>query len=142
MLSVHTQQPFRETSTATLRRLDLSPPAASTPLYYVQTGMGGGYPPKSSSPGSQQPTTPSPEEIAVAQALEIARESHDGAQDPTVNGILDAALTKTWAKVQAQPDSYVMTRSEFAVFNFFQNRFQGNKMAVAARKRYWDNTTA
>ncbi|KAH8880005.1 hypothetical protein GQ53DRAFT_617485, partial [Thozetella sp. PMI_491] len=80
------------------------------------------------------------EDIAVAQALEIARESPDGAQDPTVNRILEAALAKIWAKVQAQPDSYVMTRDEFAVFNFYQHRFIGNKMAVAARKRYWDNT--
>lgn len=77
---------------------------------------------------------------AVAQALEIARESPDGAQDPTVSKILEYALSNIWGKVQANPDSYVMSRDEFAVFNFFQHRFKGNKMAVGARKRYWDRS--
>ena len=81
-------------------------------------------------------------DATVKQALEIARESPDGASDPTISSILDAALNKTWSKVLAQPDTYVMSPDEFAVFNFFQHRFVGNKMAVAARKRYWDNTKA
>ncbi|KAK8044690.1 hypothetical protein PG993_004714 [Apiospora rasikravindrae] len=83
----------------------------------------------------------SAENNEVAQALEIARESPDGAKDPVVSSILENALVQIWTKVQAQPDSYVMSRDEFAVFNFFQYRFTGNKVAIAARKRYWDNTT-
>ncbi|KAH7026099.1 uncharacterized protein B0I36DRAFT_375980 [Microdochium trichocladiopsis] len=75
----------------------------------------------------------------VAQALEIARESPEGAKDPVVSNILESALHSLWAKVVAQPDSYVMTRDEFAVFNYFQHRFEGNKLAIAARRRYWDN---
>lgn len=78
----------------------------------------------------------------MAQALEVARESPEGASDPTVSKILEHALAHTWAKVQAQPESYVMTRDEFAVFNFFQHRFTGDVVAVAARKRYWDNAHA
>ncbi|KAK7997653.1 hypothetical protein PG989_005693 [Apiospora arundinis] len=77
----------------------------------------------------------------VAQTLEIARERPDGAKDPVVSKILEGALVQIWSEVQAQPDSYVMSRDEFAVFNFFQHRFAGNKTAIAARKRYWDNTT-
>lgn len=80
-----------------------------------------------------------PQDAAVAQALEIARESPDGAQDPTVSKILEHALSQIWSRVQAAPDSYVMSRDEFAVFNFFQHRFTGNKTAVTARKRYWDH---
>ncbi|UKZ61966.1 uncharacterized protein TrAtP1_003227 [Trichoderma atroviride] len=80
------------------------------------------------------------QDAAVAQALEIARESPDGASDPTVSTILEQALQQIWRKVEAQPDSYIMSRDEFAVFNFFQHRFNGNKMAVTARKRYWDHT--
>lgn len=76
---------------------------------------------------------------AVAQALEIARESPDGEQDPTIRKILDDELARIWAKVEAQPTSYVMTRDEFGVFNFFQHRFKNNEKAVAARRRYWDN---
>lgn len=94
--------------------------------------------PASSSP----PPSKNPQDAAVAQALEIARESPDGASDPTVSKMLEHALDCAWSKVQAQPDSYVMTRDEFAVFNFFQHRFTGDRMAVAARKRYWDNAHA
>ncbi|KAG6982934.1 hypothetical protein NW761_009701 [Fusarium oxysporum] len=82
------------------------------------------------------------EDASVAQALEIARESPDGSSDPTISKILEAALDRIWGKVKMHPDSYIMTRDEFAVFNFFQYRFLGNKMAVSARKRYWDNTHA
>lgn len=74
----------------------------------------------------------------VAQSLEIARESPDGASYPSIRGILESALEEIWAKVQDQPDSYIMTRDEFAVFNFFQHRFAGDKMAISARKRFWE----
>jgi hypothetical protein len=80
------------------------------------------------------------QDAAVAQALEIARESPDGASDPTVSTILEQALAQIWHKVETQPDSYIMSRDEFAVFNFFQHRFDGSKLAVTARKRYWDHT--
>ncbi|KAI0472935.1 hypothetical protein GGR56DRAFT_590373 [Xylariaceae sp. FL0804] len=78
----------------------------------------------------------------VAQALEIARESPEGAKDSTVRGILESALAQIWSRVRAAPDSYVMSREEFAVFNFFQDRFQGNELAAAARARFWDNLSA
>jgi hypothetical protein len=95
----------------------------------------------SSSPASNGARSQS-QDASVAQALEIARESPDGASDPTISKILEAALSQIWGKVQAQPDSYIMTRDEFAVFNFFQHRFTGDKTAVSARKRYWDNFRA
>ncbi|KAF5593800.1 hypothetical protein FPCIR_5127 [Fusarium pseudocircinatum] len=88
---------------------------------------------------------PQQDDSSVAQALEIARESPDGSSDPTIKKILENALTRIWSKVEMQPDSYVMTRDEFAVFNFFQDRFinsANTKKAVDARKRYWDNTHA
>jgi hypothetical protein len=75
----------------------------------------------------------------ISQALEIARESSDGAQDVTVCKILEGAITDIWAKVKDRPDSYIMTRDEFAVFNYFQHRFKGNATAVSARRRFWDN---
>ncbi|CAG9999516.1 unnamed protein product [Clonostachys byssicola] len=90
-----------------------------------------------------QPVMASPShDAAVSQALEIARESPDGAQDPTISKILESALSHIWTKVQTHPDSYVMSRDEFAVFNFFQHRFAGQKVAVMAKKRYWDTTSA
>ncbi|KAL3960837.1 hypothetical protein ACCO45_005954 [Purpureocillium lilacinum] len=92
--------------------------------------------------GGSNASSKTPQDAAVAQALEIARESPDGASDPTVSKILEHALSHIWGKVKAQPDGYIMTRDEFAVFNFFQHRFVGDKDAVAARKRYWDNFRA
>jgi hypothetical protein len=82
------------------------------------------------------------QDASVAQALEIARESPDGASDPTISRILERAITNIWAKVMARPDDYIMTRDEFSVFNFFQHRFEGNEIAIAARARYWDNFSA
>lgn len=84
-------------------------------------------------------TQPAPPITTVAQALEIARDSPEGAQDPTVISILENALTDIWRKIEAHPTSYVMTRGEFAVFNYFQDRFAGQELATAARKRYWDH---
>ncbi|KAH7356739.1 hypothetical protein BKA65DRAFT_548123 [Rhexocercosporidium sp. MPI-PUGE-AT-0058] len=75
----------------------------------------------------------------VAQALEAARDTPEGAQDQTVVYILETALTEIWRKIEAQPASYVMTRDEFAVFNYFQGRFAGHQLAAAARRRYWDH---
>jgi len=83
-------------------------------------------------------TQPSPAITTVAQALETARDSPEGARDPTVVNILETALTEIWRKIEAHPTSYVMTRDEFAVFNYFQERFAGQELAAAARKRYWD----
>ncbi|KAF5663479.1 peptide-N4-(n-acetyl-beta-glucosaminyl)asparagine amidase [Fusarium heterosporum] len=75
----------------------------------------------------------------VAVALEVARESPDGVSDPTLRKLLEATVARTWHKVLVKPD-YIMTREEFAVFNFFQHCFIGNTDAMSARKRYWDNT--
>jgi len=88
------------------------------------------------------PTKLATQNGSVAQALEIARESPDGASDPTVRNILENAISRVWSSILAQPDSYVMTRDEFAVFNYFQHRFDGNQIAQQARKRYWDNVSA
>lgn len=81
-----------------------------------------------------------PTASAVAQALEIARDSAEGARDPVVCNILESAITTIWSKVQTQPDTYLMSRDEYAVFNYFQHRFQGSVIAIAARRRYWDFT--
>ena len=134
MLSIQpqeTHQPYY----LPLRRI-VSPPSH---IYFQCCNMGGGQHPDQP---AQSHNTQFSEDATVAQALEIARESPDGAQDPTVSSILESALARSWSKVQAHPDSYIMTRDEFAVFNFFQHRFAGNKTAIAARKRYWDNSRA
>jgi hypothetical protein len=79
------------------------------------------------------------DERAVAQALETARESEEGAQDPQICSILEDALSRIWNKIQARPNSYIMTQIEMSVFTYFQYNFTENELAIAARKRYWDN---
>lgn len=91
---------------------------------------------------SDSSTSTSSCDASVIQALEIARESPDGAQDPTVSKILEGAISSIWGKVEAAPQSYVMTREEFSVFNYFQHRFMENSTARMARARYWDHASA
>lgn len=78
----------------------------------------------------------------VAQALEVARDDHEGPLNPEITDLLDSALKILWRRVMEQPDSYVMTRDEFALFNYYQGRFVNNKVAIGVRGRYWDNLSA
>jgi hypothetical protein len=155
MLSLHPQD-LHQASHHPFRAFMQSPTATANFAFFnhytfhhsSSAGSMGGdhihYQDSNSPPPSQRsPAPPSTGfDSTVEQALEIARDSPEGAADPTISSILDSALNQLWAKVQAAPDSYVMTRDEFAVFNYFQHRFTGNKMAIAARKRFWDNVSA
>lgn len=71
------------------------------------------------------------------EALEIARDTEEGINNETVRNLLERAIARIWDKLLEQPDSYILGKDEFAVFNFFQNRFVGNEIAIAARKRFW-----
>ncbi|KAI0423961.1 hypothetical protein F5Y09DRAFT_325707 [Xylaria sp. FL1042] len=75
----------------------------------------------------------------VIQALEIARDSPEAACHGTIRDLLESALADIWERVLANQSRYVMSRDEFAIFNFFQDRFRNNPIAMMARKRYWDN---
>lgn len=137
MLSLHPQEAY----SFDYRIVHSLPTTSHFPILQTsQTfNMSGGKHPQQ--PSGHVASKPSQDDSRVAQALEIARESPDGEMDPTVSGILEAALNKAWSKVLAEPD-YVMRPGEYAVFNFFQHRFVGDERAVVARRRYWDNTYA
>jgi hypothetical protein len=77
--------------------------------------------------------------LTMKDALTLARNSDLAARDPTVVHALEVAITYIWDEIQAKPDTYLMTPDEFGVFNYFQSRFEGSEIAVAARKRYWDS---
>ncbi|EQB51699.1 hypothetical protein CGLO_08733 [Colletotrichum gloeosporioides Cg-14] len=74
---------------------------------------------------------------SVHRLIEIAREGPGGAKDPTVVAILEAEMTRIWAKLSKEPDTYVLSHDEFAVFNFFQFRSAVSGICRGARKRYW-----
>jgi len=73
----------------------------------------------------------------VIVALGIARESPNGAEDPTVSKLLYDGLDIIRQKLTDQPDTYIMTSQEFAVFNYFQHHFKDDAVAREARRRYW-----
>ncbi|KAI1751384.1 hypothetical protein F4782DRAFT_505869 [Xylaria castorea] len=75
----------------------------------------------------------------VMLALEVARDSPEAASHGIIRDRLESALADIWRRVLADELGYVMSRDEFAIFNFFQDRFRNNPVAMRARKRYWDN---
>lgn len=73
------------------------------------------------------------------RAIDIARNT-EGDLDATVSAYLEVAVTDIWARINLDSDSYIMTKDEFAVFNFYRTRFQDNDVAEQAVARFWANT--
>lgn len=76
--------------------------------------------------------------LTYQRAIDIARNT-EGDLDPNVSAYLETALADIWARIQANPTTYVLTRDEFPVFNFFRQRFPG-AVSEQAIDRYWRNT--
>ncbi|OJJ83297.1 uncharacterized protein ASPGLDRAFT_36076 [Aspergillus glaucus CBS 516.65] len=68
----------------------------------------------------------------VRKALEIARDSADGHIEPKANEVLETAIADLRRKLEAQPDSYVLSGDEFALFNFYR-RSKFNDSPVAQK---------
>ena len=75
----------------------------------------------------------------VRQALERARNCEDVTVDAQTAAILEAAITELWGRIQAQPDTYILSRDEFALFNYFLERYRGSTVAQRAVARFWNN---
>ncbi|KAI0108217.1 hypothetical protein F4814DRAFT_451498 [Daldinia grandis] len=78
----------------------------------------------------------------VMTVLNIARDCTHAFTNSKIAAILKEALHRVWLKLLEIP-SYVMTRNEFAVFNFFQDIYIDAAiaaMATDARAVYWDQT--
>ena len=74
--------------------------------------------------------------LTYQRALDLARNA-EGDLDPNVSQYLEKALDDIWANITAQPESYVLSKDEFAVFNFYAQRFEGQPIAQQAIDRYW-----
>ncbi|KAJ5160630.1 uncharacterized protein N7482_007634 [Penicillium canariense] len=81
----------------------------------------------------------SKDQAGIRRALEQARNCEDGAVDPQTTAILEAAITELWTRIQADPDNYVLSRDEFALFNYFLERYRGSTVAQRAVARFWNN---
>ncbi|KAI9712545.1 MAG: hypothetical protein M1812_006854 [Candelaria pacifica] len=89
--------------------------------------------------GNRNSGSASADTLTVPRALEIARNSEDAGVDPTVTAILERAISEIWQRLIAHPESYVLSKEEFAVFNYFRNRFHGSEIAQRAVERFWNN---
>lgn len=74
--------------------------------------------------------------LTYQRALDLARNA-EGDLDPNVSQYLENALNEIWTNINAQPDSYILSKDEFAVFNFYAQRFEGQEIAQQAIDRYW-----
>lgn len=76
-------------------------------------------------------------QLTITEALDIAKANQDGGIPSNVTTTLEKANTDLWKRIQEQPATYVMTIDEFAVFNYFQNRYENNDIAGKAISRFW-----
>ncbi|KAI1453695.1 hypothetical protein F4805DRAFT_442517 [Annulohypoxylon moriforme] len=80
--------------------------------------------------------------LSVLEILEAAREGSDTTFSPELELVLKRALRDVWEKILDSSGNYVMTRDEFALFNFFQHLKldeEGTEIARRARQHYWNN---
>ncbi|KAJ6004083.1 hypothetical protein N7499_000147 [Penicillium canescens] len=73
--------------------------------------------------------------VEIRQALEHARDCRD---DPPTRALLNTVMAELWARMQAQPDSYLLSSDEFALFNLYRDEYTG-PVAQAAVARFWNN---
>lgn len=79
-------------------------------------------------------------QLTYQRAIDIARNT-EGDLDPSVTTYLEEAVTEISNKLNSYPDSYVLSKDEFAVFNYYRQRFSGD-IAERAVDRYWRSTHA
>ena len=77
--------------------------------------------------------------LTYQRAIDIARNT-EGDLDPTVSNYLEGAIRQIWTCVNQQPDTYILSKDEFAVFNYYIRRFEGLAVAESAIERYWRHT--
>jgi hypothetical protein len=76
--------------------------------------------------------------LSLGQAVHVAQNS-EGGVDQHLARFLETKLASVWAKLNAQPTSYVLPSDEFALLNYYRTRFGDNEIVRSATKRFWDN---
>ncbi|KAJ5761887.1 uncharacterized protein N7511_005269 [Penicillium nucicola] len=72
--------------------------------------------------------------VEIRRALEQARDLN---ADPAAKVLLDAVVEELWARIQAQPDTYLLSPDEFALFNYYRLSYSG-PVAQRAVARFWN----
>lgn len=82
-----------------------------------------------------------PDQSSIMRAIVIAQNaSKEEDLDQQSKETLGIAICAIWSRIQAQPDSYLLTNLEAKVFNYHRSLFQGDERARRAMARYWENT--
>ncbi|KAF3034245.1 hypothetical protein E8E12_005013 [Didymella heteroderae] len=77
-------------------------------------------------------------QLSLGQAVHIAQNS-EGGVDQRLAQFLERRLADVWAKLNAQPTSYILPADEFALLNYYRPRFGDSSIVKDATKRFWDN---
>lgn len=78
--------------------------------------------------------------LTVTKALEVAKEHQPGQVPPAAATLLERHISDIWPRIQAHPTTYVMTKEQFAVFNYYRSRYDNNAVAQQAVTRFWNNS--
>lgn len=78
--------------------------------------------------------------LTYQSAIDTARTT-EGDLDPKVHSYLEEALEDIWGRINSAPESYILSKDEFAIFNFYIQRFDGQPAAESAIERYWRHTS-
>ena len=78
-------------------------------------------------------------QLTLTKALEIAKDNQNGQIPSAVTTLLERSIGDTWRKIQAQPNTYVMTKDQFAVFSYYRGRYDNNPIAQHAVARFWNH---
>lgn len=77
-------------------------------------------------------------QLSLGQAVHVAQNS-EGGVDQRLAQFLEKNLAGVWARLNAQPNTYVLRQDEFALLNYYRTRFGDNDIVRSATKRFWDN---
>jgi hypothetical protein len=76
--------------------------------------------------------------LTIQKALDIVRNSEESV-DPVVSDYLESQLREIWDRIEAEPESYILNKDEFALFNYNIRRAPSSSLAQSAVQRFWDN---
>ncbi|KAL9630372.1 MAG: hypothetical protein Q9164_006452 [Protoblastenia rupestris] len=81
-----------------------------------------------------------PRPLTVSESLILARESAEVFDE--VLATLEGALQHVSRRIEAQPETYIMSVEEYSVLNYFQDRWKHNRLFGQAIFRFWKKLTA
>ena len=84
---------------------------------------------------------PEPDLAMVQRAITIAQNATDDNLDSEIREILQVTFHGICRRIQAAPNSYILTDLQARVFNYHQAQWRDNDLARRAMARYWSNTS-